>query len=72
MGWVYCTSPCLRCGRIFSYNPHRVPSSSAVTGKREPICRSCIDAINVKRRELGFEPFEIPHDAYDAIPEEEF
>jgi hypothetical protein len=70
-GYVLAWSPCLTCHRVFGYNPHRVPSSSAVTGSREPVCRSCMDRINAKRAELGLEAFTIHPDAYDALPEEE-
>jgi hypothetical protein len=26
MGYAFATSPCIGCGRLFSYNPVRVPS----------------------------------------------
>lgn len=70
-GYVFVTSACLSCGRLFSYNPHLVPSSSAITGKREPICPNCMGAINAKRRQMGLEPFPIMEGAYDAMPEEQ-
>lgn len=44
-GYVFAMSPCITCGKVFSYNPHRVPSTSAITGSREPVCRSCMDLI---------------------------
>lgn len=71
MGYVFATSACICCGRVFSYNPHRVPSTSAFTGSREPVCRSCMDVINEKRAEQGMEPFAIQPDAYEPMPEEE-
>ena len=37
MGYVTAMSPCIGCKRVFSYNPMRVPSCSAVTAV-EPIC----------------------------------
>jgi hypothetical protein len=70
-GYVLATSPCIGCGRIFSYNPHRVPSTSVVTGKREPICQDCIHRFNLLRAERDMPPIEIAPDAYDAIPENE-
>ena len=43
MGDVIVSGPCSGCGLPFSYNPMRVPSCSAVTGEREPICRQCVE-----------------------------
>lgn len=71
MGYVTAMSPCLGCGRIFSYNPMRVPSCSAVTGKREPICADCVDRINPERIKNGLEPIVPHHDAYIACEESE-
>ena len=74
MGYVFCTSPCLCCGRLFSYNVHRVPSFRTRpddASSREPVCLSCMAIINVKRKEKGLAPFVIFSDAYEAIPEEE-
>jgi len=70
-GYVMAVGPCLSCQRVFSYNPHRVPSSSAVTGTREPLCRSCFNWINTKRAELGLEAFQLHPGAYEALPEED-
>ena len=71
MGYVTAMSPCIGCGRVFSYNPMRVPSSSVVTGKREPICESCFDRINLRRGTQGLEPFARHPDAYEACEESE-
>lgn len=70
-GYVLAWSACLSCGTIFGYNPRRVPSSSALTGEREPICRSCMARINAKRKGMGLEPFAIHPEAYEPLPEEE-
>jgi hypothetical protein len=70
-GYVTVMSPCIGCGRVFSYNPHRVPSSSALTGEREPICRPCVDRLNVIRKAKGLEPIVPAADAYEAIEESE-
>jgi hypothetical protein len=48
MGYAYCTSACFGCGRLFSYNPVRVPSIR-VNGNREPICQTCVDRVNPQR-----------------------
>jgi hypothetical protein len=71
MGYVTAMSPCVGCGRTFSYNPVLVPSCSAVTGKREPICEDCVVRVNLMRVKNGLEPI-VPHpDAYSACHEEE-
>jgi len=71
MGYVTAMSPCIGCGNVFSYNPMRVPSCSAVTGKREPICADCVERVNPIRIKNGLEPI-VPHsDAYEACHEEE-
>ena len=58
--------PCGLCGETFSFNPLTVPSTSALTGEREPLCRACVDAVNEERQRRGDKPFEIAADAYDA------
>jgi hypothetical protein len=74
MGYALCTSECLFCRRVFSYNPMRVPSLPAnvsPTGTREPICRECVEAANPRRIANGLEPI-VPHpDAYEPCDESE-
>jgi hypothetical protein len=55
---------CIGCGRTFSFNPDLVPSSSAVTGEREPICAPCLERINARKRELGLPEWTAPAGAY--------
>jgi hypothetical protein len=62
---------CIACGRPFFFNPLRVPSTTALTGKREPLCRECFDLINAKRVAAGQAPFDSFPDAYDPIDEAE-
>jgi len=50
---------------MFTFNPLTVPSTTAITGQREPVCRICMGHINKKRQELGLEPFAIAPDAYE-------
>jgi hypothetical protein len=70
MGYALCTSPCIGCGRLFSYNPVRVPSLR-VNGSREPICQVCVDRANPVRIAKGLDPI-VPHpDAYSACDESE-
>ena len=69
MSYYVCWGHCIGCGALFSFNPHKVPSSSAITGEREPVCETCIHRINAKRRQMGLVPFEINPDAYDPVDE---
>jgi hypothetical protein len=70
MGYALCTGTCIGCGRIFSFNPMRVPSIR-IKGNREPICQGCVDRINPKRIANGLEPIVPLPDAYDACDESE-
>lgn len=69
MGYVFAMGGCIGCKRLFSFNPMRVPSTSAVTGHREPICPGCLARINSKRKEAGLDPFVAPAGAYEPGPE---
>jgi hypothetical protein len=67
MGYAVVMGPCLVCTRVFGFNPRRVPSLT-VNGSREPVCKSCIDTENDRRRPLGVELLPAPHpDAYSPI-----
>ncbi len=68
--FVSVMAPCITCGTIISCNPKRVPSIR-VDGKREPVCRTCIERINPQRIEKGLEPFTIHPDAYSPEDENE-
>lgn len=72
MGFALATSTCFGCGRLFSYNPMRVPSiRHPQTGKREPICLACIESVNPKRVANGLAPI-VPHpEAYEPCDESE-
>jgi hypothetical protein len=70
-GYVFATGQCVACRRLFSFNPHHVPSVR-VNGVREPVCRDCIEQANKQRAEMNLPPFEILPDAYEPMPEEEF
>jgi len=70
MGFAIMMGNCINCGQQFSFNPHKVPSVR-INGKREPVCRQCIEAANPERIKRGLPPFEIHPDAYEPIPEEE-
>jgi hypothetical protein len=69
-GFVLAHSECIGCGRIFAYNPNRVPSLR-VNGQREPVCLDCVHQVNPMRVKNGLQPI-IPHrDAYEPLPEDE-
>jgi hypothetical protein len=71
MGYVIGMGGCIICGRPFSFNPHRVPSF-IVHGKREPVCRICVERVNRWREEHGLPPFPpVLPEAYEPIEENE-
>jgi hypothetical protein len=70
MGYVTAMAPCIGCGRLFSFNPVHVPSI-IVNGRREPVCRPCVDRVNPGRKAHGLEPIVPLDDAYDACDESE-
>jgi hypothetical protein len=70
MGYALAMSGCIGCSRLFTYNPMRVPSIT-IKGKREPICRDCVDRANPARIKNGLDPIVPAHDAYDACDEGE-
>ena len=78
MGYALITSSCFGCGRLFGYNPLLVPSIQVNSqgqpdpnGKREPICRACVEYANSKRIKNGLEPIEVHPQAYEPVDEYE-
>ncbi len=77
MGYVTCMGPCCNCGRVFTYNPNKVPSIRVKNGKpdpegsREPVCEPCMTTGNERRKAQGLEPFPVNPDAYEALDERE-
>lgn len=70
MGYAMATSTCFGCGRVFSYNPVRVPSIP-IKGSREPICAACVKIVNPRRIANGLAPI-VPHpQAYEPCDESE-
>jgi len=69
MGFYIATGSCIGCGRTFSFNPDRVPSSSAITGQREPICQVCVERINPVRIKNGLAPIVPLPGAYEPAVE---
>jgi hypothetical protein len=71
MGYAIVYGECIGCRRFFSFNPIRVPSCSAITGSREPICQACVDRVNPVRVKNGLEPIVPADDAYGPCDESE-
>ena len=69
-GYAIALAPCIGCGRVFGFNPHRVPSV-VINGEREPICRDCVQRVNPTRVANGLEPIRIFPDSYEPIEEAE-
>jgi hypothetical protein len=70
MAYVLVTSACYGCGRIFSYNPNRVPSIR-IHDEREPICADCVARANPQRIANGLAPIAVHPHAYEAADESE-
>lgn len=69
MGYVMVMSPCIGCGRAFSFNPTLVPSISVEGSPRRPICADCVARVNPMREKNGL-PLIVPHpDAYEPCDE---
>jgi hypothetical protein len=69
-GYAFCMAACIGCGRIFSFNPLRVPSLT-VNGTREPICLGCVARVNPRRIANGLDAIVPLPDAYEPCPENE-
>jgi len=71
MGYAFVIGECYTCGKTFTFNPVRVPSTPDERGVKQPICRGCMEYINREREKMGKPPFTIPTDAYEPVAEEE-
>jgi hypothetical protein len=65
MGFMTAMAPCFGCGRVFGFNPERVPSIR-VDGVRQPVCEDCMERANAQREAQGLEPHPIMPGAYEA------
>ena len=70
MGYALVFGHCCNCSQFMGFNPIRVPSVR-INGKREPVCRTCVETLNAKRKLVGAEPWPIPPDAYEPVDENE-
>lgn len=66
MGYVTFTGVCCCCNKIFSFHPNKVPSF-----KGEPICKTCVEKINIKRKENKLPPITILPGAYNETHDEQ-
>lgn len=74
-GAYFVMSACVGCDRVFTYNPHLVPSIRVSrvdgqwrenpNGSKEPVCESCVRAANPIRQQNGLDPIEILPGAYE-------
>lgn len=55
---------CYSCHAPIAFNATWVPSIR-IDGKREPVCRGCIEAANPKRKANGLPPIVIHPEAYE-------
>ena len=69
MGYMVAIGRCLCCGRHFTFHPERVPSLT-VEGRREPVCRTCVDNVNPTRKANGLSEIVPLPGAYEAGREE--
>jgi Fe-S-cluster-containing dehydrogenase component len=70
MAYVFVTSQCFGCQRLFSYHPNKVPSINQ-GGTRYPICQTCVDRVNPMREKNGL-PLIVPQPgAYEPADENE-
>jgi hypothetical protein len=59
MGYMMAVGNCGICGKTFSFNPYKVPSSNNI-----PFCKECIDNANPIRVEKGLPEIKYSADAY--------
>lgn len=70
MGYVFMHAPCIGCSQPFAFNPMKVPSLMW-NGKREPICRHCVERANPTRVANGLHPIVPDPEAYEPCDEYE-
>lgn len=68
MSFMWCLAYCDFCGRLFAFDPKRVPSVP-LRGVRTPICRACVDDANPRRAANGLDPIVVLPGAYVTLDE---
>ncbi len=66
-GYMFVAGACFGCGQPLCFNASLVPSIR-YEGRREPICRTCVDRVNPLRIENGLEPIVVHAEAYQPEP----
>ena len=73
MGFMFMVGECFGCKRLFTFHPNKVPSIRVnengypdPAGKREPVCRNCVEAANRIRAKTGLPLIPILDEAYGA------
>jgi hypothetical protein len=67
MAYLLALGPCILCRAVFCFNADSVPTLD-VAGVREPVCRTCMERMNLRRAEAGLSPHPVLPGAYE--PEE--
>lgn len=70
MGYIIASGLCVGCQNVFAFNPMRVPSIT-INGRKEPVCRACVDRVNPLRISNGLPPIEPLPGAYEYCDESE-
>jgi hypothetical protein len=70
MAFVLMHAACARCHAPFAFNPLRVPSV-LIKGRREPLCRPCVEWANAERARRGMPTWPIYPDSYEPVDEQE-
>jgi hypothetical protein len=75
MAYMMVVGKCIACHAMITFNADLVPSVRvgpdgrlSATGHREPVCRTCVNALNEKRAAVGMPLIPIHKEAYE--PEE--
>jgi hypothetical protein len=71
MGYAFMTAGCFTCGKLFTFNPMKVPSVRDKNNVRQPVCRDCVESANKIRKTRGLPSFTILDGAYEACDESE-
>jgi len=66
---MFAVGECYGCGRMFLFNPYRVPTVRDPQGVKQPICRQCVERVNLEQKRKGIAEFPIPEDAYGPTKE---
>ena len=64
MGYMLAMGCCFGCGRLFGFNPERVPSVK-IDGINQPVCLDCVNRVNPKRIARGLPAIVPLPGAYD-------